>query len=233
MAVVTITGLRGSGAPEVGAEVARILNADYIDRLVLAEAAKRIGATVEAVAAKSERPQGRRDRLAQFIQTLLERSAAAGTGGDPYFGPGLEVLLGRDYTEIPSEPITRAQEIEDSRFIEVTRAVIQELAHEGHAVFIGRGHNIILKDTPGALHVGLVAPLEARVRLIMERGGLDEKGAEKHIVEFDRARIAYFKKFFNVHPDDPLSYHMILNVGMLPRPMAAQIICQAAAEQSG
>ena len=41
MAVVTLNGATGVGGPEVGVEVARLLKADYVDRLLLAEAAKR------------------------------------------------------------------------------------------------------------------------------------------------------------------------------------------------
>ncbi len=33
MAVITITGTTGTGAPEVGAEVARIMSIDYVDEV--------------------------------------------------------------------------------------------------------------------------------------------------------------------------------------------------------
>lgn len=231
MAIVTINGLVGSGGYEIGTEVARILGGDYVDRLILAEAARRIGATVEAVADKVDRPRTRGERVASFIQTLLERSAAAGAGGDPYFGPGIEALMGRDYYPAePQGPITRAQEIADSRLIEVTTAVIQELARQGNVVITGRGANIILKDTPGAFHVGLVAPWNHRVELIMRRENLDRKAAEKFTADTDKARIAYFRKFFKVHPDDPLNYHMALNTGTMDISQASNVIARTAAE---
>ena len=97
MAVITINGQIGTGAPEISSEVARLLGIDYVDRLILAEAAKRLGATVEALAEREQRPLTRGDRIARFLQSALERSAAAGTGGDPYFGPGLGTMLGREY----------------------------------------------------------------------------------------------------------------------------------------
>ena len=55
MPVITITGLVGSGTAEIGAEVARSLGIDYVDRMILAEAAKKIGTTVAAVAERTER----------------------------------------------------------------------------------------------------------------------------------------------------------------------------------
>ena len=48
MNVVTLNGQLGGAAREVGQEVARRAGADYVDRLLLAEAAKRVGATVSA-----------------------------------------------------------------------------------------------------------------------------------------------------------------------------------------
>ena len=50
MAVVTVNGEYGSRARESGERVAQLLDANYVDRLILTEAAKRMGATVEALA---------------------------------------------------------------------------------------------------------------------------------------------------------------------------------------
>ena len=55
MSIITITGLTGSGAPELGAVIAQRAGMDYVDRLILAEAAKSLGATVQTVANMSER----------------------------------------------------------------------------------------------------------------------------------------------------------------------------------
>ena len=156
MPVVTINGHFGCGSPEIGMEVARVLDLEYVDRLIIAEAANRLGATEDAVAERERRTLTRVDRIARFLQSALERSAAAGTGGDPYFGPGLGTMLGREYLEVSREPITRADELDDQKFIEVTTAVIQEIAQSGNAVVLGRASNIILKELPDSLHVNLV-----------------------------------------------------------------------------
>ena len=52
MAIVTINGQRGSGAPEIGMEVAARLSYTYLDRQVLGEAAKRLGTTEDVLEAK-------------------------------------------------------------------------------------------------------------------------------------------------------------------------------------
>ena len=103
MPVITLTGLMGSGGPEIGTEVSRRLRIDYVDRMILAEAAKKIGTTVAAVAQRTERPPTIGDRISGFVRTVLERSALAGGGADPYFGGGLDALLVREYRDLPPE----------------------------------------------------------------------------------------------------------------------------------
>ena len=83
MPVVAIEGRAGSLAPDLAHVVADRLEIDSIDRLMLAEIARKVGATVQAVSQSERRPTGVVDRLAGLVQRMLERSAVAGTGGDP------------------------------------------------------------------------------------------------------------------------------------------------------
>ncbi|MDO8751628.1 MAG: cytidylate kinase-like family protein [Dehalococcoidia bacterium] len=224
MTVITINGQIGAGGQEIGAEVAKRLHLDYVDRLILAEAAKRLSATVEALVEREQRSLTRNERIARFLQTLVERSAV---GSDPYFGGGIGVVLGQEYQDAVKEPITRADQVRDEQFIEATRAVIQELARAGNAVIIGRASNLILKGYPDAFHVGLVSTVESRIKVMAEREGVSLQEAERSVNEAERARVVFFKKFFRVSADDPANFHMILNTHALDSERAASIIVQA------
>lgn len=228
MTLITVNGQIGSGGPEVGAEVAKRLNLDYIDRLILAEAAKRLGATVEALAEKEQRRLHPRERIARFLQTLIERSAASGAGGDPYLGAGFGILLGQEYQEAMREPITRADQLRDKQFVETTRAVIRELADAGNAVIIGRASNLILKDYPTALHVGLISTLGSRIKVVAEREGVALAQAERMTNEAEAARLAFFRKHFNAWADHSASYHLVLNTHLLDRDKVVSVIVRAA-----
>ncbi|MFC1935186.1 AAA family ATPase [Chloroflexota bacterium] len=229
MTVITINGQIGTGGPEIAAELARRLGFDYVDRLILAEAALRLGATVEALAEKEQRTPSRGERIARFLQTLMERSAAAGAGGDPYFGPGLGVLLGQDYTEVMREPITRADQLKDDHFIEATQSVIQELANSGNTIINGRASNLILRDRPDAFHVGLVSSsMESRINVIANRLGVPPEEAERIVNEHEKARVAYFRKFFKASAEDPSKFHIMLDTHRLDRDRVAAIIINAA-----
>lgn len=227
MAVITINGQIGSGAREIGALVARRLGYDYVDRLILAEAAKRLGATVEVLAQKEQRSPTRGDRIARFLNTVMERSALAGTGTDPYMGAGLGVLLGQDYARAMEEPITRADQLEDQRFFEVTKGVILELAQEDNAVIISRASNHILKNWPNAFHVGLVSTLESRIKVSAQREQVSLEQARNITTEQERGRIAYFRKYFQATVDNPADYHIMLNTHRIEHEAAANIIADA------
>ena len=226
MPVITINGTIGSGTFEIGQNVAELLELNYVDRMVLAEAARRVGSPVGALIEKEQRVIRFRERLGRFLQTMLERSAISGVSGEPYFGRGIEMLPAETYTELAGES-SSAQNVNDQAFIEATTAVIQDLADGGNVVIIGRGSNMILADVPGVFNVSLVAPVESRIDNIMRREELGREEAAAYVESLEEARVTFFRKFFKVEANDPTLYHMVLNTGLLPPANAAQTVAQA------
>ncbi len=234
MPVVTITGRVGSPARALGLEVAQRLGADYVDNQILAEASRRSGASLETVAQKDERALRGRERLARFFQNFLEKSAAAGSAGDPFLGPtGVEVLLSRSMAEAARPSETQAQELDDKRYLELISEVVQDLASGGNVVLIGRGSHVVLKDLPNALHLFVVSSEEARVAYLRKREGMSEDQASKHIRDTDPQRVAYYKKVFGVRSEDPTLFHLFLNLDRLGVEHAARIAADAALTQEG
>lgn len=228
MPAITFNGHVGAGGNEIGQMVAERMNLDYVDRVILAEAAKLVKSPVGALVAKEQRVIRFRERLARFLQTMLERSAISGASGEPYFGRGIEMLPAETYPELARDPSSAAQALNDKAYIEATGAVIKDLARAGNVVIIGRGANMILADTPGVIHVGVVASREVRVEIIMQREHLDRAQAEAYVEEMERARVIYFRKFFKVNVYDPALYHLMLNMGKMSVKTAAEIVIHAA-----
>lgn len=228
MPVITITGLIGTGSPEVGADIARKLGIDFVDRLILAEAAKKLGTTVAAVAERTERAPSLGDRFAGFVRAVLERSALAGGGADPYFGGGLDALLVREYKDFPVDGEITTDGAVDDDLIRVTAAVIREIAASGNVIIAGRGANMILANQPGILHVGLTSRRARRVERIMERVSLEQAEAEKYTADNDKARNAYFQRYFKVHPEDLRHYHMFMNTDWMDVGQVADTVIAAA-----
>lgn len=228
MPVVTINGQIGSGAREIGPIVAQILGVDYVDRLVLAEAGRRVGASVAALAEKEQRVTPFRQRVARLLQAALERSAATGSAGDPFFQPSVDALMLSPYPETTrTEPITQAQELDDRRFVEVVGEVVKDLAADNNVVILGRASNLVLKGWPGSLHVCTVAPVAYCVETMMRREGVTREVAEKLVAEQERGRTSYFRRFYKAEPLDPLNYHLIINVADFGTDAAARMIVEA------
>jgi len=229
MAVITFNGQIGSGGRDLGELVAQRMGVHYVDQQILVEAAKRIGAPVEALAQRDEKVSSLRERIGRFLQNFLEKSAAAGATGDPFLGPsGMEVLLSRSYSDVSQMPTTRAQELSDLQFMQVTSGVIMDLAQMGNVVIIGRGSNIILKDFPGALHLNTIASLSTRYSVMARREHLDMVTAERLTKEREIDRLAFFRKFFKVDATDPSLYHLVLNLDKLSLEMASDTVCSLA-----
>lgn len=232
MTVITIEGRVGAGAPELGMLVARELGIDFVDRLILAEIARRVGATVGALADQERRVPSFVNRLTQSVQRMLHRSAVAGMGGDPYFGPGVEHLLSRPYTEMDDQPATTSAELDEVHFMDTTAAVIRDIAAADNVVILSRGGGAILKDMPNVLRVGVVAGMEDRINRVMDRQKLDTEAAKAHIQHADRAQHRYFEKAFKSSPIDPFLYHFMWNTSAVSIAYAAQVTIDAANEMA-
>jgi cytidylate kinase len=226
MPVITINGPIGAGSIEVGQMVAQDLRLNYVDRMVFAEAARIIGSPVSNLIAKEQRVERFGDRVTALLGRVLERAAVS---GDYDLGAGIETLP-ETYLELAGEPSSRIQRVNDQVFIDTTTEVVRNLAQAGHVVIIGRGANVILGDTPGVLHVGIMAPMEKRIETIMEREHLTESESRSYLEDLEEARVKFFQKFFKVSPLDATLYHIMLDMGHMASDTAARIITHAAGD---
>ena len=229
MPVITINGPIGCGAVTIGQMVSEQMNLNFVDRLFFTEAARIIGTPVGTLIAKEQRVDRFRDRLGRFVQTMLERSAMSGVSGEPYFGRGIENLPPETYMDLAGDGSV-AQKLDDKTFIEAMTKVANDLHAQGNVVIIGRGANQILADASHTLHVGLLAPMEVRVKTLIDREHFEKEEAEIHVEELERAREDFIMKFWKVHPNEAKHYHMMLNMGKMNPKTAAEVICHAAGD---
>ncbi len=206
MAVVTISRQYGCDGPEIGRLVANILGAQYLDSELIYEAAHRIGVPADLVSERDERIQGLSERLLED--------------------------LGRAFTGLrtPERPLPAGQApaLTDAQLLAVTRSIIREAARRNNAVVVGRGSQALLRDHPTALHVHVVAPLDFRVAQVVKRERVSPEEARRLIAKVDAERAAYLRINYHANWEDPLLYHLVLNVGLLGPEAAVQTIVLAA-----
>ncbi|MEX0799642.1 MAG: cytidylate kinase-like family protein [Dehalococcoidia bacterium] len=223
MSVVTMSGTIASGAREIGRAAASLLEIDYVDQQLLVDAARRLGVPVDVMAGHDERCSSFGQRLSHLLRGFLERSAAA---GDPMTGAGgLEMLLGRTYADLSVERVE--PEVTDSLYMKTITVILRELGDRGDIVVLGRGSQMILRELPGALHVLTLAPRELRVQRLAEREGVTEAEAAKRVDDSDKARGAFYHKFWKVDVSDPRLYDLAIETSHLSFEAGAELVAAA------
>jgi len=193
MSIVTIRGQLGSGAPEIGRKIAGRLHTDYVDREIIADVAARLQRNEQDVIGK-EMPPG--TLMGRVVEALTKTPMIEPCGGGAYLPADL-IPLG------------------DTRYLEALESVVRELAKSPSLVIRGRGSQFILKDHPGSLHVLVVAPLDIRVKRVMQDLKLDEEAARRETRRFDTSRQQFARRYFNADLEDPVHYDLVINTGGL------------------
>jgi cytidylate kinase len=203
--VITITRLYGAGGSRVAALVAGSLGWTVIDNEFISQVAERAGLPPDEVAAREER-----------APSLVERLVRALASASP------EVF-------VPAAAAERSAPDEEA-LVRQTEAVIAKAAGEGRAVLVGRGATAFLATArpADALHVMVVAPREARIRVTMERLRLDEKAAAAEMDATDADRDRYMEKWYKRRRQDPSNYHLVLNTDWLGYDGAAHLVVAVA-----
>lgn len=138
---------------------------------------------------------------------------------------GIFALLAR----VPNITGVVLPEPENPRFQRETERLIREAAGHGDVVVLGRAGAIVLAEHPGALHVRLDGPEDARVRQAMRIEAVDRGEAKRRLRETDRARHAYVKHFYGADARSAEHYHLVLDSTALPFDACVELIVAAAA----
>ena len=217
MSVVTIRGQLGSGASEIGKLVADKLHTDYIDREIIAKVAELLNTKTQDVIAKEMPPGTLLGRIAESIghSYAIDCGFAVGDNFDGMYVPAWEISL------------------DNTRYLAGLKSIIKELAESESIVICGRGSQFILKDYPRVLHVLIVAPLEMRLKRVMENLKVEEESAQKEIARSDRSRREFIKRYFQAELENPMSYDLVLNAEHLSFEAAASIIVGALPFKTG
>jgi cytidylate kinase len=214
--LITVARQHGSQGELVAQEVARLLEANFLDKEIIGLAAQRAGVAESAVAERDERTFSVTEHVLRMVAESLAHNAVPDAYPD-------YLQMARYEGEDPG-----TQRMDPQHYLELITGVMKDLAQAGNAVVMGRGGNIILKDAPGVLRVFVVAPLEVRVRRVMEQEGVDAREATRRIHRVDGNRAAFIKQLVQAEWDDPANYDLVVNTSRCPTGYIAQLIADAA-----
>ncbi len=117
---------------------------------------------------------------------------------------------------------------------ELQSDIIRKLAESGKGVFVGRCADYVLEESDfPVLSVFIAAPLEARIKRVMERDGVTKWVAESLIKKKDKMRKHYYETHTGQKWGDPKSYDLYFDSSKASlTSIAQQIILELSAEQT-
>jgi cytidylate kinase len=165
-------------------------------------------------------------------QALAERVAAK--LGWPCLSNEVIVEAAKRYN-IPEPELVKAfetaptfwEKLTASRRVYLTfvQAAMCEYAERGNLVYHGHAGHALLPGISHVLKVRLVAPLEYRIRAVMERDPrLDRKGANRYINHVDAERTSRMRYLFDVDWRDPYQYDLVLSLNKLMIDTACDLV---------
>lgn len=115
----------------------------------------------------------------------LER-AVVGNADEKLIGRFKEMTSGLElFSDNPNEKIYKAQ-----------GDVIRAIAKRGEScVIVGRGADYVLRNRPEVLKVFIYAPVECRIKTVMDRYHFNKEEAEKVVRHMDKSRKNYYEYF--------------------------------------
>jgi cytidylate kinase len=128
-----------------------------------------------------------------------------------------------------SASIFERWQIDKRKLSRYTSEEILTRAQQGNVLIRGWGAAALFTDIPQVISVRVCTPMALRVRLMMERLGVNDADAMREEIErFDAAHAKTMLASFNVDRDDALLYHMVLNTARMPIDACVKAICQLA-----
>ena len=197
--LITITRQYASGGSDIAQLVARSTGWTVIDNEFVDEVARRAGLPAAEVAQREERAPGVLERLARTLAVASPELFITG----------------------PSVPQV---ERDEATILKITERIIHEAAALGRVVLVGRGAQAILAQHPDALHVYVVASRPWRLKLAVERLGVDPAKVEKLLDDTDHHRDQYVKRYYARTRQEPANYDLVVNAERLGFEGAAALI---------
>lgn len=120
----------------------------------------------------------------------------------------------------------RSRTFTERDYLEHVVRILTTLGERGQAVVLGRGAAFILPPER-ALRVLVVAPHALRVERFMKQHGLPRDQAEKRLAHEDDERREFLRAQFEVEPNDPTHFDLVVNTGTLSSEAAGRLVVEA------
>jgi len=217
MAVITISRQYGSGGDQIADLLCQRLMYHQFDKRLIVKAAQEVGLSERIAVDYSEDTH----KVQSFLERLFRNTASSA-----------QMLAWTEDPSLASSP--EKTDLTDLAVLGLVKRAVYAAWKLDNMVIVGRGGQVLLKDSAGVLHIRIEAPMEDRIQRIKGQLKHDQykynadiearRMAQDLILKRDVASADYIKRYFEADWDDLMLYHAVLNTGKLTPEQAVESI---------
>lgn len=113
------------------------------------------------------------------------------------------------------------------RYVACIEAALLKFLKEDNIVYHGLAGHFFVRNIPNVLKVRIIADLDERIRLEMEREKVTHEEASRMIRKDDEQRLKWSRYLYGIDSSDPSLYDLVIHIKRLSTADAADIICEA------
>ncbi len=111
------------------------------------------------------------------------------------------------------------------KYIAYIQAAVLQHLKDDNVVYHGFAGHFFVKDIPNVLKIRIIADLEKRIQVVMEREKVDREKAINFIKRIDKERSKWAQYLYGIDPQNPSLYDLIINIKDITPDDAVDIIC--------
>ena len=113
------------------------------------------------------------------------------------------------------------------RYLAYFQAVLLEHFQRDNVVYHGLAGHFLVRNVSHVLKVRIIAGMEDRVRLMMQRKGVTEEHALHFVKRVDESRRKWSLHLYGIDTHDPTLYDMVIRIKKFSTDDAVDILCHA------
>ena len=114
------------------------------------------------------------------------------------------------------------------KYISYVKAALLRAFCEDNIVYHGLAGHFFVRGMPHVLKVRIIADMEDRIKLEMEREGISRREALKTLKKDDEERRKWSKHLYGIDTWDPSVYDLVIHIRQITTDDAVDIICHTA-----
>jgi cytidylate kinase len=113
----------------------------------------------------------------------------------------------------------------DKKYMAFIKSALLNHLKEDNVVYHGLAGHFFVKDVPHTLKVRVLSDMEDRVRLEMERQGIDAEEARRILEKDDEERRKWSQVLYGIDTADPSLYDLVVHIKQITVDDAVDMIC--------